>query len=66
VARRRGFTVVDLEQPIREHYGRGGRKLDFTPLDGHWNGLGHKLAADNVAAAWKRAGGPAVCRARAA
>jgi hypothetical protein len=60
-ARRRGFTVVDLEQPIRDHYGRGGRKLDFTPLDGHWNGLGHKLAFETVTAAWRRTGFPAAC-----
>ncbi|MBC6982114.1 hypothetical protein [Caulobacter sp. 17J80-11] len=59
-ARARGFTVVDLDPAFRAHQARAGRKVDFSPLDGHWNGLGHQIAADNVAAAWTLSGrGPA-------
>ncbi|NEX93996.1 hypothetical protein [Caulobacter sp. 17J65-9] len=63
-ARRRGLTVVDLDPAFRAHQARAGRKVDFSPLDGHWNGLGHQIAADNVAAAWTLNGRAPACASR--
>jgi hypothetical protein len=49
LARGLGFPVIDM-QPIFDKAKEMDRlRVDFNPRDNHWNGLGHKLAADVVA-----------------
>ena len=50
-AQARGFRVVDLGPPFAAEYARTRLKLDFWPLDRHWNRQGHSVAADAAAAA---------------
>lgn len=42
-----GYTVVDLQPKLIEHFQREAQRFEF-PNDGHWNGLGHRIAADAV------------------
>lgn len=42
-----GFGVVDM-QPVFDAAHRRGMRVDFSPRDNHWNGLGHRLAAREV------------------
>jgi hypothetical protein len=44
-----GLQVVDTLPIFEQHYRTTGRPVDFLPVDGHWNGLGHGLVADVVA-----------------
>lgn len=44
-----GVETVDLQPWLLEHY-RGHQKPFEFDIDGHWNGLGHRLAAEAVAA----------------
>lgn len=46
-ARDMGFEVVDLQPIFSEHYRANGEPFEF-PTDGHWNSLGHGLAAEHV------------------
>ncbi|NEX93997.1 hypothetical protein [Caulobacter sp. 17J65-9] len=55
-ARLSGFTVVDLDPAFRNQRARDARKVDYAPLDGHWNALGHQVAAAAVVDAWRAAG----------
>ena len=41
----RGFRVADLDPIFREAYARDQVKFDYWPLDRHWNGVGHNVAA---------------------
>ena len=38
------FDVIDLEPIFTEHYERHSEKFEFS-TDGHWNELGHLVAA---------------------
>ena len=40
-----GFRVADLDPIFREAYARDQVKFDYWPLDRHWNGAGHDVAA---------------------
>lgn len=40
----RGIDTVDLQPVFVDHYARNRRHFEF-PNDGHWNSLGHELAA---------------------
>jgi SGNH hydrolase-like domain, acetyltransferase AlgX len=42
-----GYTVLDMQRPFMEHYKVNNAKFEF-PEDGHWNALGHRLAAENI------------------
>lgn len=44
-ARRRGIQVADLEPVFRALYARDRMKFDHHPIDRHWNGRGHGVAA---------------------
>lgn len=46
-ARRRGFEVVDLQQPFAEHVARTGEHLEFE-RDYHWNATGYAVAAEAI------------------
>jgi hypothetical protein len=43
-----GFHVVDLAPLFAAEYERTRLKLDYWPVDRHWNRHGHKVAADAV------------------
>jgi len=40
-----GFRVADMDGIIRAPYARDQIKFDYWPLDRHWNGVGHNVAA---------------------
>lgn len=46
-ATKAGYEVADMQPRFIAHHARAG-KLFELPNDGHWNGLGHQLAADAV------------------
>jgi hypothetical protein len=48
-ARAAGFEVVDMDAHFFARYQTEGKRFEF-PSDGHWNGLGHAVAADALAA----------------
>ena len=45
-----GFTAVDLDPVFRAHFSAHRQRFEF-PTDGHWNALGHAVAAAALAAA---------------
>lgn len=47
-ARASGMVVIDTASVFSDHYARHGRKFDFSPVDPHWNGLGHRVVAAEV------------------
>ncbi len=49
LARARGYRVIDMQPIFTEHYARTRQQVDYLPEDGHWNALGHDLAAREVA-----------------
>lgn len=58
LARSLGFPVVDM-QPIFTHARQVERlRVDFNPRDNHWNGVGHRIAADAVEGAFLSKGVP--------
>jgi len=44
-----GFSTVDMHPVFTEHYRRTGETFE-VPGDGHWNGIGHRLAAREIEA----------------
>lgn len=46
-ARSRGYEVVDMN-PIFFAAQSAGKKVDFIPIDWHWNAVGHRLVADQI------------------
>ena len=44
-----GFEVVNMEPIFRREFLRTGEHFDYLPVDGHWNGAAHRLAAEEVA-----------------
>lgn len=46
-ARARGIDTVDLQPVFGEDYAREQRRFE-SPHDGHWNSLGHELAAQAI------------------
>jgi hypothetical protein len=57
-ARARGYEVIDLQPRFVERWRAEGRRFDVAG-DGHWNELGHALAAEAIAAStvWRRSVG---------
>jgi hypothetical protein len=47
-AARDGMRIVDLSPIFERHYRATGIHVDGWPSDDHWNGIGHRLAADAV------------------
>jgi hypothetical protein len=45
-----GMHVIDLGPAFAEAVRGKRRRVDYLPLDGHWNALGHEVAAEEVAA----------------
>jgi len=46
--RANGHAVVDMQPVFEQHWARYGERMDFLPMDGHWNRVGHALAAQHV------------------
>jgi hypothetical protein len=49
VAIRRGINVIDIDPVFRAYFALTGKYLDYSPIDAHWNGAAHILAAREVA-----------------
>lgn len=49
LARARGYRVIEMRPVFNSYYARTGRQVDYLPEDGHWNAVGHELAAREVA-----------------
>ena len=47
-AKNYGFTVIDMESVFAEHYQSNNERFEFIN-DGHWNSLGHKIIAEEIA-----------------
>lgn len=58
-ARSAGYRVVDMRKHFEAHRRASRARFDFRPLDGHWNALAHRLAADAVSEALGLAPGSA-------
>jgi len=43
-----GYGVVDMQPVFTDHWNRYRERMDSLPMDGHWNKVGHKLAAEQV------------------
>ena len=41
--------MIDLQSRFIARHDKDGARFEF-PTDGHWNGLGHQVAADAVSA----------------
>ena len=41
-----GFAAVDMQPVFERHWATYHERMDFLPFDGHWNKVGHRLAAD--------------------
>jgi hypothetical protein len=48
-ASKSGFAVIDMEPIFRDAFQRTGEHFDYSPVDSHWNGTAHRLAAQAVA-----------------
>lgn len=46
-AQARGIDTVDLQPVFADHYARNQKRFEY-PNDGHWNDLGHALAAKAI------------------
>jgi len=40
--------LADCSRCFLEHYKSHRRHFDYYPVDAHWNGLGHRLAAQRA------------------
>jgi hypothetical protein len=49
-----GQAVVDMHPVFERHWATYGERMDFLPMDGHWNRVGHALAAQQVLALLQR------------
>ncbi len=48
IAQNRGYTVIDTLPLFSSQYQQSRRRLDFKPIDMHWNSAAHKLVAETV------------------
>jgi len=46
--RQGGFGLVDMQPLFQSHWRLYKERMDFLPMDGHWNKVGHHLAAQGV------------------
>lgn len=49
MAIQRGFQVRDLGESFAAYEARTGQRLDFAPVDTHWNARAHRFVADQIA-----------------
>lgn len=42
------FDVVDMQPVFAQHWATYRERMDFLPMDGHWNRVAHRLAAEQV------------------
>lgn len=42
------LDVVDMQPVFQRHWDEKRERMDFLPMDGHWNRVAHKLAADEI------------------
>jgi hypothetical protein len=54
-AANRGEHVINMEPIFAAYFRSTGRRLDYSPLDYHWNAVAHRLAAAQVARVINRA-----------
>ena len=47
-AMRHGYQVVDMQPVFARHWEQQRERMDFLPVDGHWNPVAHKLAAQQI------------------
>lgn len=45
---RHGFPVLDMQPVFARHWAAQRERLDFAPMDGHWNKVAHGLAAQQL------------------
>ena len=48
LAKARGIKIVDAARVFENHYRVYRRQLDFSPVDGHWNGIGSGAIAAEI------------------
>ena len=48
VAKNRGYQIVDTLPIFTSQYQQSHRRVDFTPIDPHWNAMAHQLVAKAV------------------
>src|SRR5262249_46451637 len=48
-AKKENYEYIDMQTIFMTHYNLEGARFEF-PTDGHWNSLGHALAAQAIAA----------------
>jgi hypothetical protein len=44
-----GMHVIDTQPLFTDFYRRTGQRLDYSPVDTHWNGIAHGLVARRIA-----------------
>jgi hypothetical protein len=49
VALSEGVKVIDTMPLFQAYFERTGQRLDYSPVDKHWNGAAHRLVAQQVA-----------------
>ena len=47
-ARQHGYAVVDMQPVFAQHWAVRRERMDFLPMDGHWNKVAHGLAAQQL------------------
>ena len=52
-ARRANMSAIDMEPLFNRHWQVNRERLDWLPMDGHWNPAAHKLAAEAIIQALK-------------
>lgn len=54
LATKYGHEIVNMEPIFERHWRVSGQRLDWLPMDGHWNPVAHLLAAEQVSARIRR------------
>ncbi|CDG84619.1 hypothetical protein GJA_4009 [Janthinobacterium agaricidamnosum NBRC 102515 = DSM 9628] len=47
-AEKHGYKVADMQPVFAAHWAARQERMDFLPMDGHWNPVAHALAAQQV------------------
>ncbi len=48
-AAKQGFTVIETEQMFKNYMRESGQRVDFMPVDYHWNEAAHRLVGNAIA-----------------
>jgi hypothetical protein len=46
--RKHGYAVIDMQPVFAQHWALRRERMDFLPMDGHWNKVAHRLAAQQI------------------